>query len=294
MELTKQLGEWYPLLQHVFDQPWMARLGKLLHGPVSKKTLAPPIGQVFRAFTLTPPDRVKVVIIGQDPYILGEADGLAFSSFGKMTPSLEILFAEINRTHTCPRTVSWLDDWAEQGVLLLNSVLTTELGKSRAHVGWGWEKFVLEVLDTINTKLKQPMVFMLWGKDAQSMTGYIRHATRMTESMNAIGSDRLVLRACHPQAQNYNPANKFVGCNHFIDANLFLMQSGQLPVWWPDRVYGTEEHYYQYCETLIKQNPYASADIIEVVRSYATVRQGSTKHPHDDGLGSGHSDTLPF
>jgi uracil-DNA glycosylase len=170
MDIEKQLGEWYPLLSHVFDTEWMQKLGKRLG---AAKSVTPSIDNLFRAFSLCPPSRVRVVIVGQDPYILGEADGLAFSSFGKMTPSLEVIFAEINRTHTCPRTVSWLDDWAAQGVLLINSVLTTELGKSKAHAGWGWELFTQEVLKVIG-RLPQHTVVMAWGKDAQNIVNQFK------------------------------------------------------------------------------------------------------------------------
>lgn len=222
------------------------------------------------------------------PYINGEADGLSFSSYGKMTPSLEVVFEEINRTHSCMRTQTHLDDWAEQGVLLLNSVLTTKMGKSKVHHGWGWEIFIWGVLRVIYDKLDQPMVFLLWGKDAQNI---IRDFKPKKDSYRYY--PWRILKACHPQAQNYNPSNKFVGCNHFIEANLFLMKHDKWPVWWPDPKYLEDEYIYTtYCDQLLKQIPDAKIDFLKKLQGSPSISNKS--HPFDDRLGQDYSQDLPF
>jgi uracil-DNA glycosylase len=290
MHLEEELGAWYPMLHHVFAEPWMQRLGRRLG---ADKNVVPIRENWFRAFRLCSPENLKVVIIGQDPYINGEADGLSFSSYGKLTPSLEVVFEEINRTHECKRTQTHLDDWAEQGVLLLNSVLTTRLGKSKAHHEWGWEVFVWGLLRIIYEKLDQPMVFMLWGKDAQDV---IKNFTAKKGTYR--NYPWKILKAHHPQAQNYNPANKFVGCNHFIDANLFLLQHNRAPIWWSDPQYvdpangDAKEHYNNYFNQLLKQIPDVKADLVEKLRSYTPV--SGKPHPFDDGLRSQHTENLPF
>jgi uracil-DNA glycosylase len=283
MDMDEQLGDWYPLLSHVFKEPWMQKLGRRL---AAAKWLQPKLEDVFRAFRLCSPESLRVVIIGQDPYIKGEADGLAFSSGDRMTPSLQVVFEEINRTHECKRTVTCLDDWAEQGVLLLNSVLTTEMEVSRAHAGWGWELFVQEVLQVLRS-MDENFVFMTWGRDAQNVLKSFRPKTFSNYSAWRI------LNAHHPQAQNYNPDNKFVGCNHFIEANLHLLKHEQYPIWWSDSKYLSDpENYRKYCETLLKQIPNATTRFAEVLRSNATVPD--TPRTFNKGLESGYVDDLPF
>jgi uracil-DNA glycosylase len=283
MDMDEQLGDWYPLLSHVFKEPWMQKLGRRLAGA---KWLQPKLEDVFRAFRLCSPEMVKVIIWGQDPYIRGEADGLAFSSQDRMTPSLQVVFEEINRTHTCKRTVTGLDDWVEQGVLLLNSVLTTEMEKSRAPAGWGWELFVQEVLQVLRMQ-DRPYVFMTWGKDAQNVMSSFK--PRLKYHTNTWK----ILKAHHPQAQNYNPDNKFVGCNHFIEANLHLIRYDQYPIWWSDSKYAIDqENYRTYCETLLKQIPNVTTRFAQILRSNATVQ--NRPQPFNKGLESGYAEDLPF
>lgn len=278
MNLQQQLGEWYPLLSHVFDTDWFQKLGRRLG---AANNIVPAQQNWFRAFRLCPPSKVKVVIIGQDPYINGEADGLAFSSYGKMTPSLEVLLEELNRTGWT-RTQTHLDDWAVQGVFLLNAVLTTQIGKSRMHAGWGWELFIQEVLKHIYN-LKQPIVIMAWGRDAQGVISkYYREAK---------WGPRLYIKACHPQAQNFNPTNKFVGCNHFDQANIFLVQHNVRPIWWGDPMYDPIYAWTAFLNHL-KEQSHAETYIAEIMHSYPAVPD--QPHPFDDGLQSKHNDTLPF
>ena len=285
--LQQQLGEWYSLLSHVFATEWMQKLGRRLG---AAENVVPAKEHWFRAFQLCPPSNLKVVICLQDPYINGEADGLAMSSYGKMTPSLEVVFEEINRTHKCKRTVTHLDDWAEQGVLLINAALTTRLGKSRAHKGWGWEYFIQEVLTAIRRKLDQPIVFLLWGKDAQDLL----FGVPKLQSYDYKVFPWKILKACHPQAQNYNPTNKFVGCNHFIEVNKYLLQHDRVPIWWPDPHYmdGQTLYFADYIRELLKQIPDVKAHILEELRGNPTI--SNRRHPFDDGLGRDYTEDLPF
>lgn len=283
MNLQKQLGGWYPLLSPVFETDWMDKLGRRLG---AAENVVPVPENLFRAFRLCPPEKVKVVIIGQDPYINGEADGLAFSSYGKMTPSLEVIFEEINRTCWTRRTQTYLDDWAVQGVLLLNSVLTTRLGKSKAHVGWGWETFIKEVIQMVY-KLPQPIVFLLWGRDAKDIVA-------RAIGKGTIGNQKAGLFTHHPQAQNYNPANKFVGCNHFTDANMFLYRHGIKPIWWSNPMKETDPQDEWWAGYLghFKIISHAEIDITPFLHSYPAVPD--QPHPFDRGLERGHHDALPF
>lgn len=222
------------------------------------------------------------------PYINGEADGLSFSSYGKLTPSLDIVFEEINRTHSQKRTQTHLDDWAEQGVLLLNAVLTTRMGKSREHHGWGWELFTREVLKAIHLHLDQPIVFMAWGRDAYNVITSVKHREYKVHPWK-------ILKAHHPQAQNYNPANKFVGCNHFIDANLFLIDNSIPPIYWADQSQDMmiqREMYVTYVRELFKQFPHAKTYFLEKLCSYTSV--SGKPHPFDNGLQSDYTEDLPF
>lgn len=280
MDLQQQLGEWYPLLSHVFATEWMQKLGRCLG---AAKNVVPAKEHWFRAFQLCPPSRVKVVICLQDPYINGEADGLAMSSYGRMTPSLEVVFGELNRLPYHRRTQTHLDDWAAQGVLLINAVLTTRMGKSRAHQGWGWENFTKEVMRQLRG-LYQPIVFLSWGKDAQEVT-----KTTATATHNDY--PRLYLKTVHPQAQNYDPTKKFIGCNHFLEANRFLVKHGVRPIWWGDPMIDPDIHVWFDYLTLLNHQ-YAEVGIPEIMRSYPAI--SDRRHPFDDGLGQGHNESLPF
>lgn len=280
MSFTEQLGEWYPLLQHCFDQEWMKRLGRRLGAATE---IQPSLDRVFRAFTLCPPSKLKVVIIGQDPYIRGEADGLAFSSNHTYTPSLQILLQEIKRTEPAGHESTRLEDWAEQGILLLNSVLTTKFGVSGAHKGWGWEYFIQEVLQVVKT-FPQPIVFMLWGSDAKAVAHRYVYDSKK----------RFILTAPHPQAQNYNSNVHFVGCKHFWLANRFLVINKVDPIWWPDTDKMTEDNYKALLRSLINDYDYAGTMYRE--KLYMSPQMDANWRK-DERTRLGHSevaDDLPF
>ena len=180
----------------------------------------PPEHLIFRALELTPFDQVKVVILGQDPYHgEGQAEGLAFSvPVGvKLPPSLKNiakeLFADLQLT--LPQEGS-LVSWAEQGVLLLNAVLTVEKDRPGSHRGQGWEAFTDEVIAYLNQHYSH-LVFMLWGKEAQKKGALIDRARH------------LVLEAAHPSPFS---VKGFAGCRHFSKANAYLREHGQAEIIW--------------------------------------------------------------
>lgn len=206
-----------------FTNPVILKVLNNLHKvPASK--LAPRAEEVFTALDLTKPQDVRVIIIGQDPYIRGEAHGLAFSSRTKVTPSLRVIFKELARSGYSRRS-PLLTDWAKQGVLLLNTILTTELGTSLAHKEFGWQEWTQSIVQYI-VQLEEPLVVMVWGAYARDFWNIVKK--RITDLSHV-----RVLDACHPQAENYGGAC-FTGCNHFADANKWLTQHGLNPIIWND------------------------------------------------------------
>ncbi|WP_371376377.1 uracil-DNA glycosylase [Thalassotalea aquiviva] len=182
----------------------------------------PPSEEVFRAFELTPFDEVKIVILGQDPYHgAGQAHGLAFSvkEGVKPPPSLVNIYKELANEYaefTIPEHGN-LSYWAEQGVLLLNTVLTVEQGKAHSHAKLGWETYTDKVIERLNT-LKQGVVFMLWGSHAQKKGRHI-DANKHT-----------ILNSVHPSP--LSAYRGFFGCQHFSLANEALVKQNQQPIDW--------------------------------------------------------------
>ena len=170
---------------------------------------------------------MKVVILGQDPYHGdGQAHGLCFSVKPdvKVPPSLVNIYKEIEADLGIPRPHhGFLEHWAKQGVLLLNSVLTVERGLAASHQGRGWEKFTDKVIETVNG-LDHPVVFMLWGSYAQKKASFVDT------------TKHLVLKAPHPSP--FSAHRGFLGCGHFSKANAFLEKNGRTPVDWslPERM----------------------------------------------------------
>lgn len=214
---------WDKIMGDQFSQPYIWEIQTVLKRDAA--VLCPKPADIWRAFRLTPYENVKVVIILQDPYINGEADGLAMSSKLKITPSLQIVFKELLQEFGQQRTKTELDDWADQGVLLINTCLTTVRGESRAHAGIGWEKFTGTVLARLAMR-KTPTVFMLWGKDAKTVG-------ERSILPNLRGSDHLILKAIHPVAEaRGGGAYTFTGCNHFRKANEFLAERKRGRIKW--------------------------------------------------------------
>ena len=200
------------------------------------KTICPPQDQIFRAFELTPPEKVKVVIIGQDPYHTpGQANGLAFSiaNGNPIQPSLRNIFKElVNDTGCDMPTTTDLTPWAEQGVLLLNASLTVEAHKANSHSGWGWDKFTSEIF-AATSKLEQPVVYLAWGNFAHNIV-YKCFPKATTNWKNMITEQhKACLFSSHPSPLSATRGNSpFIGSHCFTTANKWLKQMGADEINW--------------------------------------------------------------
>lgn len=214
-------SSWKAALAEEFEKPYFESLVRFLHNEKSAgKTIYPPGSQIFRAFDLTPVEKVKVVILGQDPYHNpGEAMGLSFSvPKGIATPpSLKNIFKEIETDLGIRMSGSPdLTPWAEQGVLMLNAILTVEAHKAASHGKIGWAEFTDAVIKYISDNT-EGVVFMLWGNFARSKRELID------------ASRHHVLEAAHPSPL---ARGAFFGCHHFSKANEMLAAEGKTPIDW--------------------------------------------------------------
>ena len=226
MTSVKLDPSWLTPLQGEFDSPYMAQLREFLIAERDAgKRIFPAAREWFRALDLTPLDQVRVVILGQDPYHgPGQAHGLCFSVRPgvRTPPSLVNIYKEMRSDLGVePAVHGHLEHWARQGVLLLNSVLTVEMGNAASHRGRGWERFTDAVVQAVAAQ-DRPVVFLLWGAYAQKKAGFIR-------SVEA-GGKHLVLKAAHPSPLSAH--NGFFGCRHFSKANAFLQAQGRSPIDW--------------------------------------------------------------
>lgn len=218
-----QLHEsWKAPLLPEFQSDHMAQLRAfLLAEKAAGKRIFPKGSEWFRALDLTPLDKVRVVILGQDPYHgPGQAHGLCFSVKPGVPPppSLINIYKELQSDLGIPRPRNgFLEHWANQGVLLLNSVLTVEMAKAASHQGKGWERFTDAVIRLVNAK-DQPVVFLLWGAYAQKKAAFVDT------------SKHLVLKAAHPSPLSAH--NGFLGCRHFSHCNAFLEERGLASIDW--------------------------------------------------------------
>jgi uracil-DNA glycosylase len=218
--------EWKAALAGEFAAPYMADLRAfLLAERAAGKTIYPAPANWFRALDLTAPDQVRVVILGQDPYHgPGQAHGLAFSVQPgvRVPPSLANIYKELQRDlGMAPARHGFLEHWAQQGVLLLNNVLTVEQATANAHKGRGWERFTDAVVRLVNA-CPTPTVFLLWGNPAQQKAAFVSDVAQ--------GGRHLVLRAPHPSPLSAHRG--FLGCGHFGKANEFLQATGQATIDW--------------------------------------------------------------
>lgn len=213
---------WQAQVGDQFDQPYMRALQDFLsEEKTAEKVIYPPSEQVFAAFNQTPFNKVKVVILGQDPYHgPSQAHGLCFSVAQgvKAPPSLVNIYKELVSDVSIEMPDhGQLSRWAEQGVLLLNSVLTVEQAQANAHQGKGWEAFTDRVIAVINAQ-REHIVFMLWGSYAQKKGAMIDR------------SRHCVLSAPHPSP--LSAYRGFFGCKHFSQANDYLELKGLKPINW--------------------------------------------------------------
>lgn len=213
---------WKQALAPQFADPYMAALRQFLATEKEAgKRIFPKGSEYFRALDLTPLPKVKVVILGQDPYHgAGQAHGLCFSVRPgvRIPPSLVNIYKEMQADLGIPPAQhGFLEHWARQGVLLLNSVLTVEEGKAAAHQGKGWERFTDAVIRAVNEEGSH-VVFMLWGSYAQKKAAFVDQRRH------------LVLKAPHPSPLSAH--NGFFGSRHFSKANAYLISNGREPVDW--------------------------------------------------------------
>lgn len=212
---------WKALLQEEFDKPYFAELTEFVRAEYKSYRIYPPGSQIFNAFNLCPFDKVKVVIIGQDPYHgPGQAHGLCFSVNDGVPfpPSLRNIFKEVNADTGAPIPQSGnLTRWATQGVLLLNATLTVREHSAGSHQRRGWETFTDSVIRIISEQ-KSKVVFILWGAYAQSKASLID------------SSRHLVLRSVHPSPLSAHAG--FFGNHHFSLANDYLVRNGLTSIDW--------------------------------------------------------------
>lgn len=226
MSEVKLHESWLGPLGGEFEQPYMKGLKDfLLAEKAAGQRVFPKGSEYFRALDLTPLGQVRVVILGQDPYHgPGQAHGLCFSVRpGTQTPpSLVNIYKEMRADLGIPPARhGFLEHWATQGVLLLNSVLTVRMGQAASHRERGWERFTDAVITEVNRQ-QSPVVFMLWGSYAQKKAAQIDSIDR--------GGRHLVLKAPHPSPLSAHSG--FFGCRHFSKANAFLESRGLTPIDW--------------------------------------------------------------
>ncbi len=223
MDVTIE-SSWKKALQNEFSQPYFESLVQFVKQEYKQhpNAIFPKGSQIFRAFDACPFDDVKVVILGQDPYPTpGHAHGLCFSAESHVKPlpkSLGNIYKELHDDlGNDLRATADLSDWAQQGVLLLNAVLTVRSGQPDSHAGKGWELFTDAVIQRLNEN-KQGVVYMLWGSKAQ----------RKAENVNA--NANLILTAPHPSP--LSAYRGFFGCKHFSKANDYLASNSRTPILW--------------------------------------------------------------
>lgn len=213
---------WLQHLSAEFEAPYMQQLKQfLMQEKAAGKVIFPPSKFIFNAFNSTPLDKVKVVIIGQDPYHgPGQAHGLCFSVQPGVAipPSLQNIFKEQQRDLGLPYpSHGCLQSWADQGVLLLNATLTVEQARAGSHQGRGWETFTDKAIQLVSRETSS-VVFLLWGSYAQKKAELIDP------------SKHLILKAPHPSPLSAHRG--FMGCGHFSRANEYLQKVGKSPVDW--------------------------------------------------------------
>lgn len=211
---------WKKALATEFETPYWVSLTEFVREQYQTKKVYPPAKNIFRAFDLCPFDKVKVVIVGQDPYHgVGQANGLSFAVNEQVNlpPSLKNIYQEIhNDLNITPNPSGDLSRWAKQGVLMLNSVLTVAAGQPASHAGKGWEQFTDGVINALNTKRKH-IVYLLWGK-------YAANKGQVIDREN-----NLVLTSGHPSPYS---VSLFYNKHHFSQCNAYLEAHNMSPIDW--------------------------------------------------------------
>lgn len=215
-------NDWLPAIQGEFRKPYYKDLFQFVKDEYSRTVIYPPSEDIFNALHLTPLSEVKVLILGQDPYHNeNQAHGLSFSvplSQKEIPPSLQNIYQELHDDLGCEIPDNgYLEKWAKQGVLLLNTVLTVRAHQANSHKGHGWEQFTDAIIQAVNAQ-DRPIVYLLWGKPAQSKMPMLTNPKH------------LILQAPHPSP--LSAYRGFFGCKHFSRANAFLEANGESPIDW--------------------------------------------------------------
>lgn len=215
-------NDWLEAVGGEFKKPYYIELYKFIKEEYSTKVIYPPADDIFTALHLTPLSEVKVLILGQDPYHNErQAHGLSFSVLPEQTvipPSLQNIYQELRDDMGCylPNN-GYLKKWSEQGVLMLNTVLTVRAHQANSHQGKGWEKFTDAIIQAVNQQ-DRPIVYLLWGRPAQTKIPMLSNPKH------------LILTAPHPSP--LSSYRGFFGCRHFSKANEFLAANGAKPIDW--------------------------------------------------------------
>ncbi|TFJ92529.1 uracil-DNA glycosylase [Lentibacillus salicampi] len=214
-------NDWLPVIEKEFQKDYYLQLRTFLKQEYGSVTVYPGMYDIFNALHYTDYETTKVVILGQDPYHgANQAHGLSFSVRPEVStpPSLQNIYKELHEDLGVPvPDHGYLVDWAKQGVLLLNTVLTVRAGQPASHRGKGWENFTNEVIRQVNAK-QDPVVFLLWGRHAQAKESLI------TEPQH------LIIKSPHPSP--FSAHKGFFGSRPFSRANDFLKQAGRTPIDW--------------------------------------------------------------
>ena len=215
-------NDWLPCIQDEFKKPYYKELYRFIRQEYNTRVVYPPADDIFNAFHLTPLSEVKALILGQDPYHgPRQAHGLCFSVLpdqSELPPSLQNIYQELKEDLGCfiPNN-GYLEKWARQGVLMLNTVLTVRAHQPGSHQGRGWEQFTDAIIQAVNAQ-ERPVVYLLWGRPAQSKIPMLTNP------------GHLILKAPHPSP--LSAFRGFFGCKHFSQANAFLESHGISPIDW--------------------------------------------------------------
>lgn len=214
-------NDWLPAIGGEFKKPYYGQLYDFVREEYATRTIFPPADDIFNALHLTPLQKVKVLILGQDPYHnYGQAHGLSFSVKPgvEIPPSLGNIYKELQDDLGCyiPDN-GYLIKWAKQGVLMLNTVFTVRAHQANSHQGRGWEQFTDAIIRAVNEQ-ERPIVYLLWGRPAQSKIPMLTNP------------QHLILKAPHPSP--FSAGRGFFGCRHFSRANAFLEEHGIEPIDW--------------------------------------------------------------
>lgn len=215
-------NDWLQAIGDEFRKPYYKQLYEFVKQEYSTRVIYPPADDIFNALHLTPLKEVKVLILGQDPYYNAhQAHGLSFSVLPdqrEIPPSLQNIYQELKDDVGCyiPDN-GYLEKWARQGVLMLNTVLTVRAHQANSHQGKGWEQFTDAIIEAVNRE-DRPIVYMLWGRPAQSKIPMLNNP------------NHLILTAPHPSP--LSAFRGFFGCKHFSQANEFLQSHGVEPIDW--------------------------------------------------------------